>query len=84
VNLTIAILGLLATIAAAVATVGSWRAAGKANQTADKVAAVEHQRRHSELTPQFQITCTEGKTAPGPADMHVRWPAQSAWIALTR
>jgi hypothetical protein len=35
VNLTIAILGLLATIAVAVATAGSWRAAGKANQTAD-------------------------------------------------
>ncbi len=70
-NLTIAILGLLAAIAAAVATAGSWRAAGKANQTAHQVAAIERQRRHSELTPQFQITCTEQKTAPGSAGMHV-------------
>jgi hypothetical protein len=70
-TLAIAVLGLLATIAAAVATVGSWRTAGKANQTADKVAAIERQRRHSELTPQFQVTCTERKTAPGSAAMHV-------------
>jgi len=70
-NVAIAVLGLLATIAAAVATVGSWRTAGKANETAGKVAAIERQRRHSELTPQFQVTCTEPKTGPGSAGMHV-------------
>jgi hypothetical protein len=57
VNLTLAILGLAATIVAAVAAIGSWRAAAKANQTAGSLATIEQDRHHTELTPQFHIRC---------------------------
>jgi hypothetical protein len=57
VNLTIAILGLVATIVAAGAAVGSWRAATKANEAATTIAAIEQDRQHAELTPRFRITC---------------------------
>lgn len=63
-DLTIAITAMVATIAAAVAAVGSWRAARTANETATKVASIERDRRHEELTPTFHITCTEKPGAP--------------------
>lgn len=71
-DLTIAIIALVATIAAAVAAIGSWRAATKANETTTKVASIERDRRHEELTPKFQITCGEKAGAPVYADLHVR------------
>lgn len=57
-NLTIVLIGLVAALAAAVAAVGSWMAALKANATSTALAAIEADRRHDELTPQFDITCT--------------------------
>jgi hypothetical protein len=71
VDLTIAITAMVATIAAAVAAVGSWRAARTANETATKMASIERDRRHTELTPKFKITCAERADAPLSADLHV-------------
>lgn len=68
---TIAITAMVATIAAAVAAIGSWRAATTANETATKMASIERDRRHQELTPRFQITCKEKSGAPAYAELHV-------------
>jgi hypothetical protein len=56
-DLTIAIIGVLAAVGAAMAAFGSWTAARKANDTATALAAIEADRRHDELTPVFDITC---------------------------
>ena len=58
-DLTIAILGVVATLIAAGAAVGSWRAALASNKTGSRLAEIEHSRRHTELTPQFAITITQ-------------------------
>ena len=70
-NLAIAIIAAAATVAAAVAAVGSWSAARKANQSASSMAAIEHDRRHDELTPEFSITCMVRETAGRWADLRV-------------
>ena len=70
-DLTIAIIALVATIAASIAAVGSWRAATKANETAMRVSSIERDRRHEELTPRFQITCGEMAGVPVLADLHL-------------
>jgi 8-oxo-dGTP diphosphatase len=62
---------MVATIAAAVAAIGSWRAAATANETATKMASIERDRRHEELTPKFQIACVETAGAPVYAELHV-------------
>jgi hypothetical protein len=54
-DLAIAILALIATAVAAVAAVGSWRAAQKANTTARIMANIETQRHHGELSPHFEV-----------------------------
>jgi hypothetical protein len=54
-GLTIAILGLIATTVAALAAVGSWRAAQKSTDVARIVAGIEAHRHQAELTPRFQI-----------------------------
>lgn len=56
-NLTIALIGLAATIVASIAALGAWQAATKANRSAEKMATIEDARRHVELTPQLRITC---------------------------
>ncbi|MEZ0095912.1 hypothetical protein [Streptacidiphilus sp. EB129] len=43
----------------AVAAGASWRAARKSNDTAAAVAAIEHNRWHTELTPTFDIAFTD-------------------------
>lgn len=70
-NLTITILGLLATVAAAVAAFGSWNAATKANATGERMAAIERDRRHAELTPDFDISCSGRETAADSADLYI-------------
>jgi len=70
VNLTITILGLLISAATAIAAFGAWKAASAANRTATIVAAIERDRRHTELTPQFDITGGE-QAAGGSAVMRV-------------
>jgi hypothetical protein len=71
VDLAIAIIGVVATVAAAIAATGSWIAARRANETAAAVAAIERDRRHDELIPVFEITCTVKDTAPEWADLRV-------------
>ncbi len=67
----IAIIAAIAAVAAAIAATGSWKAAAKANETTSALAAIELDRRHDELTPDFEITCAERDTSPGTADMRV-------------
>ena len=64
-TLAIAILGVVATAIAAVAAVGSWLAAKKANAAAQAMTAIEAARRHEELQPQITIEC---RRQPGQAD----------------
>ena len=58
------ILGLLIAAAGSAAGIGAWRAAAI-------LAQIERQRRPSELTPQFEITCDVQATAAGHADLRV-------------
>lgn len=66
--------------ALAAAGVAAWAArqsnasAGKANSAAESLLAIERDRRHEELTPEFEITCTVRDTASDSADL---------WVALT-
>lgn len=71
VNLTITVIALAATVAAAVAALGSWKAAGTANETTAKLADIERDRRHEELTPLFQFAFLPTANAPGSADLRV-------------
>jgi hypothetical protein len=61
VSATVLLLGVLIAAIAAVAAVGSWRAAAL-------LTRIESQRRYSELTPQFEITAT---ATGGHADLRV-------------
>ena len=70
-DLAIAIISATAAVAAAIAALGSWKAARKANDTAGQMASIEHQRRHQELTPDFDITLTVRDTAADSADLRV-------------
>jgi hypothetical protein len=58
------ILGPLIAATGSAAGIGAWRAAVI-------LAQIERQRRRSELTPQFEITCTVGAEAAGHADLRV-------------
>jgi hypothetical protein len=74
VDLAIAIIGAVAAVAAAAAAVGSWLAARRANATAASLAAIERDRRHDEMTPEFEITCTARGTpeaAPASAELYI-------------
>lgn len=70
-SIAIAIIGVAAAVAAAIAALGSWNAARKANQTAGSVDAIERDRRHDELTPVFNVTCTVRAGDADSADMRV-------------
>ncbi len=68
-DLAVAIIGAVATLAAAAAAIGSWNAAVKANESASSMAAIERDRRHDELSPDFEIACTVKETAADCADL---------------
>ena len=51
------VLGLLATGIAAVGAIGSWMSARHSSAAATAVARIEQDRRHVELTPQFELNC---------------------------
>jgi hypothetical protein len=70
-NLAVAIIAALAAVAAAVAAIGSWKAAGRANETAGSMAGIERDRRHDEMTPEFEITGNARDASIGAADMRV-------------
>jgi hypothetical protein len=71
VNLAIAIIGAVATFAAAIAATGSWIAARRANETASAVAVIERDRRHDELIPVFKFTGTLGDKWSRDAELRV-------------
>lgn len=52
-----AILGGVAALVAAIASVGSWVAARQANHAAATLARIERDRWHADLTPKFEVTC---------------------------
>jgi hypothetical protein len=58
------ILGILIAAIGSAGSIGAWRAAVI-------LARIERQRRRSELTPQFEITCVVNANAAGHADLHV-------------
>ena len=60
-----------APIAAAAAAIGSWWAATRSNQTTRGLAAIERDRRHDELTPDFEVTCTTWDGSPDQAFLSV-------------
>lgn len=51
---TIAALALAVAVVAAVAAIGSWRAARNANGAAQTLSRIEQQRLHADLTPHFR------------------------------
>jgi len=46
-----------AAVVAAIAAAASWRAAVNSNKTSSSLAEIERERRHAELTPQFEVRC---------------------------
>ena len=71
-ELVITAIAAIAAIAAAVAAIGSWQAAAKANSIANEMAVVERSRRHEELTPKFEVSCTASTASEGYANLHLR------------
>ena len=57
VNVVIGIIGTVAAVASAIAALGSRKAARAANLIAEGLAALERDRRHDDLAPQFEIMC---------------------------
>jgi hypothetical protein len=53
---TIAVLALGVAIVAAIAAVGSWKAAHGSNEAAAALSRIEQQRLHADLTPDFRCT----------------------------
>ncbi|MEU8525236.1 hypothetical protein AB0C77_06480 [Streptomyces sp. NPDC048629] len=49
-------LGAVAAVASVVAAVAAWAATSRAADTAEALAAIEHDRWHVELTPQIEVT----------------------------
>jgi hypothetical protein len=56
-TIVLAVLGLVAATASAIAAIGSWSAARRSDKAATILAIIERDRRHTELTPTFDITC---------------------------
>lgn len=56
-SIVLAVLGFLAAAASATAAIGSWRAARRSDKAATILATIEKDRRHTELTPSFDIVC---------------------------
>ncbi len=63
-TILLAVLGFLATGTGAVAAVGSWRSSRNSDRAATTLAEIERNRWHSELTPQFDITCYRSADSP--------------------
>jgi hypothetical protein len=61
-SIVLAILGLLAATASAIAAFGAWTAARRSNEAATTLADIERKRWHTELTPRFDVTCYRSKS----------------------
>ncbi|WP_405673298.1 hypothetical protein [Streptomyces sp. NBC_01530] len=58
----------------AVAAAGSWKAARRANATADAVALIERERWHADLTPQFDLDLLESGNGQAMLVVHLSGP----------
>lgn len=58
----------------AVAAAGSWKAARRANATADSVAGIERERWHADLTPQFRIAIEQSDSGHAKLDVQLVGP----------
>jgi hypothetical protein len=58
-EMTFAVLSLVAAMVSATAAWAAWRSSATANLTANRLATIEIDRRHSELIPQFAVTAKE-------------------------
>lgn len=56
-DVDLAALGTITGVVSGIAAVGSWMAARAANRAATTLKAIEHDRWHTDLTPQFVISC---------------------------
>ena len=60
-------------------------AAEQAAAAAAKTAALDAERRHAELTPVFEITCTGGENGIGDqGELRVDSPGPTPWTGSTR
>jgi hypothetical protein len=78
--------GVTAVFSAAAAG-GSWKAARRANATADTVARIEQNRWHAELTPQFDLTLTETGGGTARLTVHLNGPDElgrldDVWVSV--
>jgi hypothetical protein len=69
--LALAIIGAIGAVAAAVAAFDAWNATAKANEASRNMAAIERDRRDSELTSKFGITCPTKRAVSDLAGLHV-------------
>ncbi|WP_043668300.1 hypothetical protein [Streptomyces xylophagus] len=69
-----AIVGGTTAVFSAIAAVGSWRAAHRANSTADAVGRIERDRWHADLTPQFRVTIERGDGDRATLNVHLAGP----------
>jgi hypothetical protein len=70
-NLALAIISVFAALGSAAAAFLAWRTAEKSNDTSQRMEAIERDRRHSELAPQFDVFCYTQETAHDYAFLHV-------------
>ncbi|MFF9457718.1 hypothetical protein [Streptomyces flaveolus] len=77
---TIAALALAVAIVAAIAAVGSWKAARNSYVVAATLSRIDEQRLHADLTPVFRCTIVANKAGSQPPrtphDPGVIWGAQ--------
>ena len=64
-----------ATVVAAAAAIASWRAAVNSNETSSSLARIELDRRHIELTPDFEVTCRKIRPDNLELTLRLRGPA---------
>lgn len=74
----LSIIAILIALLSAAASVGLWRSARRANETANELASIEASRRYDEETPEFEIKIVRRSTAFDHADLEIKLtkPAQ--------
>jgi hypothetical protein len=79
-SVAIACIVAAAAVLSAGAAWGSWRSAKSANSTANQLAQIEIDRRHAELTPQFNLTATRVSGDFVRVDIKLVGPFALQWI----
>lgn len=67
-------------VSGAIAAFGAWRAATTSNATAAVLARIEHDRRQSELTPDFNITWKADGDDRIRLNVHLRGPVELRYL----